>query len=410
MNQQHPGWAQSLGTHPVRELSKNLQQTRLQERRQPRPSSRGHKSNYSHPKVSIMRLNSFKTKVSAMSPDRLAPIKTACSRAMVGVLSFVMGFTCFLSPAAAHAQTLESAQAELARAEASIAAIAEQTQAASNNLSATMTQSDEVNAEIAQKEQELEAKRAVLAKRMNADYKGGSTNILDVLLSSTSFEELASNLYYFAKIASSDANLINEVASAKESLEQTKTELDALQTEQQAQLEDIQAKQNEVQSIINGLSAEVREMIAQQDAGIIDGGGGDAPGPAPTPGPSPAPSDKGQAIVEATLRVPSPGAGYCAAWVSRVYYAAGCGYPGGNAVDMYYRYCSSSNRADLQPGMIIAVPSSPYDAAGRIYGHVGIYIGNGQVRDNIGYIHTGSLDTWINYYSAGGSTPRWGWA
>lgn len=410
MNHQHPEWEQSIETHPVRELSENLQQIRLQERRQLRPFSLGHKSNSSLLKVFVMRLNSFITKVSVMSLDRLSPFKTTCSRAMVGVLSLVMTLTCFLSPAAAHAQTLESAQAELARAEASIAAIAEQTQAASNNLSATMTQSDEVNAEIAQKEEELEAKRAVLAKRMNADYKGGSTNILDVLLSSTSFEELASNLYYFAKIASSDANLINEVASAKESLEQTKTELDALQAEQQAQLEDIQAKQNEVQSIINGLSAEVREMIAEQDAGIIDGGGGDAPGPAPTPGPSPAPSDKGQAIVEATLRVPSPGAGYCAAWVSRVYYAAGCGYPGGNAVDMYYRYCSSSNRADLQPGMIIAVPSSPYDAAGRIYGHVGIYIGNGQVRDNIGYIHTGSLDTWINYYSAGGSTPRWGWA
>lgn len=367
-----------------------------------------YESNRSLHEASAMNWNSLKSKVSILSSNLLTSVMLRSM--MVFVLSLIMALTCFLSPAAAHAQTLESAQDELARAEASIAAIAEQTQAASNNLSATMTQGDEVNAEIAQKEQELDVKRAVLAKRMNADYKGGSTNILDVLLSSTSFEELASNLYYFSKIAASDADLINEVASAKASLEQTKAELDALQAEQQAQLQDIQAKQNQVQSIINGLSAEVREMIAEQDAAIIDGGGGDAPGPDPTPGPTPAPSDKGQAIVEATLRVPSPGAGYCAAWVSRVYYAAGCGYPGGNAVDMYYRYCTSSNRADLQPGMIIAVPSSPYDPAGRIYGHVGIYIGNGQVRDNIGYIHTGSLDTWISYYSSGGSTPRWGWA
>lgn len=322
----------------------------------------------------------------------------------------LLALSAFLTPAAAYADSLESAQAELAQAEARIAAIAEETQSASVTLSETMAKSDEVNAEIAQKEKELDAKRVVLGKRMSADYKGGSSSILDVLLSSSSFEELASNMYYFSKIAESDADLINEVASAKANLEATKAELDVLQAEQQAQLQAVQNKQAQVEAIVNGLSAEVREMIAEQDAAIIDGGGGDAPGPAPAPAPTPAPSDKGQAIVEATLRVPSPGAGYCAAWVSRVYYAAGCGYPGGNAVDMYYRYCTSSDRSDLVPGMIIAVPSSPYDAAGKIYGHVGIYIGNGQVRDNIGYIHTGSLDSWISYYSAGGSTPRWGWA
>jgi cell wall-associated NlpC family hydrolase len=58
--------------------------------------------------------------------------------------------------------------------------------------------------------------------------------------------------------------------------------------------------------------------------------------------------------------------------------------------------------------MIIAVSSHNLDAAGRIYGHVGIYVGNGTVMDNIGYIRSTSVDSWISTFS--GVVPaRWGW-
>ena len=60
-------------------------------------------------------------------------------------------------------------------------------------------------------------------------------------------------------------------------------------------------------------------------------------------------------------------------------------------------------------GMIIAVPSHPHTSAGRIYGHVGIYVGDNIVRDNIGYIRTIDVDEWISYYGVT-ATPRWGWA
>lgn len=76
---------------------------------------------------------------------------------------------------------------------------------------------------------------------------------------------------------------------------------------------------------------------------------------------------------------------------------------------MYANYCYSSDRSALKPGMIIAVSSHPYTTAGKIYGHVGIYIGNNTVMDNIGYIRTCSADYWISYYGAS-VTVRWGWA
>lgn len=119
-------------------------------------------------------------------------------------------------------------------------------------------------------------------------------------------------------------------------------------------------------------------------------------------------SPRQQAILSACGSTPSPGAGWCAAWVSAVYRNAGLGTWSGNACDMYERWCTSSDPADLRPGMIIAVSSHSHTAAGRAYGHVGIYIGNGQVMQNVGAITTQSLDSWIAYYGTT-VTPRWGW-
>ena len=116
-----------------------------------------------------------------------------------------------------------------------------------------------------------------------------------------------------------------------------------------------------------------------------------------------------QAIVNACKATPSPGSGLCAMWVSQVYRAAGFPYPSGNACDMYWTYCKSSDRNQLKVGMIVAVPSWTGTAAGRTYGHVAIYIGDGQVMDNIGSIRTTSLDSWISTY--GDTYPvRWGFA
>lgn len=106
---------------------------------------------------------------------------------------------------------------------------------------------------------------------------------------------------------------------------------------------------------------------------------------------------------------PSPGAGYCAAWVTMVFANAGIGVFPGNACDMYWEYCTSSDRADLRPGMIIAVPTEPYSEAAVIYGHVGIYVGDGLVAQNVsGRVGYQDLEDWISEFGVT-STPRWGW-
>lgn len=58
--------------------------------------------------------------------------------------------------------------------------------------------------------------------------------------------------------------------------------------------------------------------------------------------------------------------------------------------------------------MIVAVASHGHTYMGSIYGHVAIYVGDGQVMDNVGYIRTWSLQKWIDYYSDR-MPVRWGW-
>jgi cell wall-associated NlpC family hydrolase len=120
-------------------------------------------------------------------------------------------------------------------------------------------------------------------------------------------------------------------------------------------------------------------------------------------------SDKANKIIAATSTVPSAGSGYCAKWVSQVYEAAGLGYIGGNACDMYNNYCTSSDLSDLEPGMIVAVSTHSHSTSGQKYGHVGIYIGDGMVVSNIGTIKTQTLDSFISYYGDT-VTVKWGWA
>lgn len=120
---------------------------------------------------------------------------------------------------------------------------------------------------------------------------------------------------------------------------------------------------------------------------------------------------KGQLITASAYQVGSPGKNLCAAWVSYVVQQAGFGYIGGNANDLYWNYCHSSNRDEIRAGMIIAVPSHTNTYMGGIYGHTGIIVQHDNqfyVRENVGYIQERPLDEWINYYSTT-YTVQWGW-
>lgn len=287
--------------------------------------------------------------------------------------------------------------------------------------------------QIDKKQQELDAKKSALSKRVSSAYKSGIDGFLSVLLSSSSLAELSSNIYYLDKISEKDRTMIEEVNRVKRdlddkksSLESHKAALEQLKEEQDKELTQMTAKQDESKRVLDGLSQDVKDLMAKRDAELQAAAQQralqEAQAAAARSGKrtytlsevsgevnlSPNLSGSQKAIVSYAYRVGSPGVGLCAMWVSQVFSAAGLGYPSGDACDMYYAWCHSSNKSELKPGMIIAVPSHAGTPAGRTYGHIGIYVGNGEVRHNIGSVATWSLDRWISYYSSI-TTPRWGW-
>lgn len=342
---------------------------------------------------------------------------------------------------------LNAAQAQLDEVQAQLDSIAGEYAALANKNAQTLSdiegvqgQIDDTQTQIDEKKAELKKKRDDLSDRVSASYKSGGTNILSLLLASGSFEELVVNAHYVEKINKSDRDAIEDIQTIQEELDAQKTELESqkadlekLKDQQTAQMQDMQTKQQEVQAVLSGLSDDVKELMAQRDAEVLaatqaeeaarkaqeaaaaaaasnknnstSSGGSHASGaPQQNVG-----TGKQQAVVNACYSTPSPGLGWCAAWVTNVFRNAGVGYFGGNACDMFNAWCYSADRSALKVGMIVADSSHPTTGiAGRLYGHVGIYVGSGIVMSNQGAITSKSLDSFISFFG-GGSGVRWGW-
>lgn len=385
--------------------------------------------------------------------DSIAPsglmTRRAALKAMLGITAVTAGLVSSpLRALAAEAsrettEALNSAQAQLDEAQKKLDAISDEFVSLNEQLNDTVSQIEQVQASIDDTQSQIEAKQAdiadkqdVLASRISSSYKTGNADFLSLILNASSFEELSNNLFYLGKINASDEQLINDVKQAKAELdaqkaqlESQKADLEQLKEQQSQELAAVQAKQDEASAVVANLSDDVRALMEKRDAEVLaaaeeekrQAAAAEAARKAAAASASSGSSgvsgtinsgnasSKGQAIVNACYQVGSPGSGLCAMWVSQVYSRAGYGYPGGNANNMYWNYCTSSNKGDLQPGMIIAVSTWTGTSAGRIYGHVGIYIGGGMVMHNVGSIQTMGLDTWINTYGTT-VTPRWGWA
>lgn len=114
-------------------------------------------------------------------------------------------------------------------------------------------------------------------------------------------------------------------------------------------------------------------------------------------------------LVELAYAAPQTGDDACAAWVEDIWASLGMGAIAGHARDLYERYCTSADLAELKVGMAVAVPVTPYSTGGLRHGHVGLYIGDGTVMDcAASTVRRVPLDLWLSTYGVM-ADPRWGW-
>ena len=106
-------------------------------------------------------------------------------------------------------------------------------------------------------------------------------------------------------------------------------------------------------------------------------------------------TDISQAVLDSINKTPCPGVGLCLKWVDDVFENAGV--PLERKSTAYESYLANGVSSDRNA---IPIGAAVYGTGTGNYGpcgHVGIYIGDGKVVDNVGSIKTQTLDEWISW-------------
>ncbi len=194
------------------------------------------------------------------------------------------------SASAATEAALADAQARYEAALDQIAYLNDQVfdaEAAYNDICAALDQTmqaiAELEATIEQREAELAEAQNVLADRLAANYRAGTSGVLELLLNATDFDDLVSRLYYAGKVSDADAEAIQNVKDIKAQLEadraalrEQQAEQERLQAEQAAQLEVLHEQVAQAESYAASLDGEVQALIAQRNAEVAAAGEGAA--------------------------------------------------------------------------------------------------------------------------------------
>ena len=182
-------------------------------------------------------------------------------------------------PASANAATSAELQSELDQVSAQLETLYSSAEQASydldnvtRDLEDTNTKIGELEVQITEQGVQLSQKQSQLCEILSAQYKmGDETGLLSLILSSTDFSDLVSNIHYANKISEQKQSAIRDVREIQTALEENKSELETEKTEreqlvsdQQAKTESANAAVSEVQTYYNQLSDEVKEKLAEE--------------------------------------------------------------------------------------------------------------------------------------------------
>ena len=184
------------------------------------------------------------------------------------------------TPVPAMADTSQELQSQLSAAQSQLDSLYAQAEQVSEELNETKVQLDNINNQISetqsqidQKQQELTEAQTDLKNRISDDYTAGSGSLLDIVVSSSSIEELTSSIYYANKVSEAETRSIRTVrdlqqqlANQKSQLEDQKRQQEDLLQSQQSQQDDLQSKTNNAQAYVSSLGSELQQALAQEEA------------------------------------------------------------------------------------------------------------------------------------------------
>ena len=193
-------------------------------------------------------------------------------------LSLTLAFSTVPTYAFAAASSAEM-QSELDQARAKLQEYSQQAsekfselEEAQANLEDTRAQISDTQSQIEAKQSELTDAQTQLSGIMSDNYKD-DTNFVEYVLRSTSFDDLASRVYYANKVSEKETSAIAEVVKIQSELQEQKSKLEEEEQQQERFLEQSKASYEQIQSVIanqrsyvNNLSEEVRKQIEAEEA------------------------------------------------------------------------------------------------------------------------------------------------
>lgn len=216
---------------------------------------------------------------------RMSVIKKIYCLALSVFLLLTMGFTGIVSPAA----TLEDKQAEAARLQQQLDGLKKQSDQIAQVYSEKLTELESVRYLINDNKQKLEKaqndflqSKQVLAGRLKAIYMTGDINSMEVLLESTSLDDMLNRYDFLNYIADQDLDIFKEMKELRQEIAIRQRDLEDQETRQQQGVAQMQQQQMELQtslaaqeSLLKGVNAEVLSLMSQaSNSGGNSGGGG----------------------------------------------------------------------------------------------------------------------------------------
>ena len=119
--------------------------------------------------------------------------------------------------------------------------------------------------------QSLAKRRGMLNQRAAYMYMQGRTSMFEVLLGTKDFADFLERADYISRIAKEDANLIERIKSARDSVQLVEDQLSEQKRQQMGLFEQEEAKKAEIQvklaerrNVLNGLNQDIQKMLADQ--------------------------------------------------------------------------------------------------------------------------------------------------
>jgi cell wall-associated NlpC family hydrolase len=298
----------------------------------------------------------------------------------------------FLSSGFIYADPVQDKKNELDRIKSEVQRIDSQLETVTEQYNLTNLRAEQARARIAARESELaslnaelEQRKGILGDRLREIYKSGNADILEVITECKTVDDLYTNVDRAQRIGGGDVDIITsvlasqeEVEAAKAGIQAEKAELDAALAELGAQKSQIESDLQRRQGLMSGVEAEVNSLIAQEATNQTVTNPRNNPVTYPRTPPPPPPPYASAVVQVAYAQLGKPyryaGSGPdvfdCSGLVMYCYAQVGVSLP--HSSYMQARCGVPVSYAELQQGDLVFFHG---------YGHVGMYIGNGQ------YIH-----------------------